>query len=88
MPSQSKTQDTCPEAEMVLVELIRKQPAAVRLRNACSATQLVVAQCKNALRRRHPDLSDEEVNLRFIEINYGKELADKVRIWAQKRQSS
>ncbi len=32
-----------------------------------------------AIRRRHPDFSDEEVRLRFIELTYGSELAESVK---------
>jgi len=32
-----------------------------------------------AIRRRHPELSEEETQLLFIELTYGKPLADDVR---------
>jgi hypothetical protein len=33
--------------------------------------------------RRHPDLVEDEVRLRFIELMYVKALADDVRRWQQ-----
>lgn len=33
----------------------------------------------NAIRRRHPELSDDEIRLKFIELTYGTELAHDVR---------
>jgi hypothetical protein len=33
----------------------------------------------DAIRRRHPEYSEDEVQLRFIELTYGKALADEVR---------
>jgi len=36
-----------------------------------------------AIRRRHPDFTEEEVQLLFIELTYGRELADEVRRWKE-----
>ena len=41
----------------------------------------------NAIRRRHPEFDDGEVQLKFIEMTYGKELAEDVRRWKLERQS-
>lgn len=35
----------------------------------------------DAIRRRHPEYTEDEVRLRFIELTYGKALADDVRRW-------
>ena len=35
----------------------------------------------DAIRRRHPDYDQTAVKLRFIELTYGKQLADEVRRW-------
>ena len=37
----------------------------------------------DAIRRQHPNLSDGDVQLMFIELTYGKALADAVRSWQQ-----
>jgi len=39
-----------------------------------------------AIRRRHPEFSEEEVRLTFIELTYGKELAENVRHWLKEQQ--
>ena len=88
MLNQVATQDTNREAELVLLELVRKKPAIVRLRDACAASRRVAQQCKNAIRRRHPDLSDDEVKLQFIELHYGKKLASEVRAWLLSKRST
>ena len=71
--------DTSSEAEAVLVQLIRKQDPAKRLADAVSASNRVALQCKDAIIRANPEFSTQQVNLRFIELNYGQELADSVR---------
>jgi len=40
----------------------------------------------DAIRRRHPKDSEEEVRLKFIELTYGKPLADEVRQWQRETQ--
>lgn len=36
-----------------------------------------------AIRRRHPEFDEDEVRLKFIELTYGKTLADNVREWQE-----
>lgn len=79
MSFSNQTIDTRPEAEAVLLQLIRDQQPAIRLAKAISASNRVAQQCKDAIRRAHPEISEDEVKLLFIELNYGKELADDVR---------
>ena len=73
--------DTTPEAESVLIQLLRAKPAPARLGDAVSASNRVAEQCKNAIRRMNPAISEDEVKLCFIELNYGRELADHVRTY-------
>jgi hypothetical protein len=77
--------DTSPEAESVLIGILRDKPACMRLRDAVSASNLVAEQCKNAIRRRHPQISEDEVKLRFIELNYGREIANEVRAYLSRK---
>ena len=77
--------DTSPEAEFVLIRLLRDRPAAMRLNDAVVASNRVAQQCKNAIRRSHPQISEDEINLRFIEINYGEKIASEVRTYLSKK---
>ena len=71
--------DTCPEADTVLTQLIQNQDPSERLAGAIAASNRVAQQCKDAIVRANPGISTQELNLRFIELNYGQELADNVR---------
>jgi hypothetical protein len=77
----AKILDTTPEAEAVLIQMLRAQPPAKRLADAVSASNCVAEQCKNAIRRMNPGISEDEVRLRFIELNYGSEIALRVRAY-------
>ena len=71
--------DTRSEANSVLTQLIQNQDPSERLVGAVSASNRVAQQCKDAIRRANPGISAQEVHLQFIELNYGRELADNVR---------
>ena len=81
MPEPNFIIDTAPEAEAVLIRLLRAKPPARRLEEAVAASNRVAEQCKQAIRRMNPKLSEAEVRLRFIEINYGKDLAENVKTY-------
>ena len=81
MPEPNFIIDTAPEAEAVLIRLLRAKPPARRLEETVLASNRVAEQCKQAIRRMNPKLSEAEVRLRFIEINYGKDLAESVKTY-------
>ena len=79
--------DTSTEAEAVQMELIRQLRPSVRLEKALALSCEVIRLSKAAIRRRHPEFSEDEVGLKFIELNYGMELAESVRAWRQEAGS-
>jgi hypothetical protein len=76
-----KTQspDTSPEAERVQIELLRNASGARRFALARALTKMTVAMSRRAIQRRHPELSEREVDLRFVALHYGQPLADLLR---------
>lgn len=77
----SQSSDTSAEADAVQMELIRKMPPSVRLEKALALSCEVIRLSKAAIRRRHPEFSEDEVGLKFIELNYGTKLAESVWAW-------
>jgi len=75
--------DTSTEAEAVQMKLIRQLRPSVRLEKALALSCEVIRLSKAAIRRRHPEFSEDEVGLKFVELNYGAELAESVRAWRQ-----
>ncbi len=75
MQSQPYTSDTSPESEAVQLELVRKMPAAKRVEKAIQLSNELLRLSKAAIRRRHPDFSEEEVGIKFVELHYGVDLA-------------
>lgn len=85
MSVQNESTDTRRESDAVLTQVIRLQSPAKRLAGAIAASNRVAGQCKDAIRRANPGITIEEVNLKFIELNYGAELAADVRSFLANR---
>ncbi len=81
-----RSADTDPEAERVQLELLRRATPARRWAMALSLTQTVLELSRNGLRRAMPGASEEDVRLRFVELNYGRELATGVRRYLAARR--
>lgn len=86
MTMTSDLSDSSDEALAVQLECLRQMTPHERLRRACAWSGQVRRMAFDAIRRRHPKDSEEEVRLKFIELTYGKPLADEVRQWQRERQ--
>ncbi len=82
----TQSMDTSPEAERVQIELIRKAPPAKRFGLARSLSQSLIQASRQTIRRLHPELSQEELDLLFVELHYGKDLANNVRAYLKRRK--
>lgn len=71
--------DTSDEALAVQLECLRQMTPQERLRRACAWSGQIRRMAFAAIRRRHPEYSEGDLRLTFIELTYGKGLADEVR---------
>ena len=81
MAMPSDISDTSDEALAVQLECLRKMTPQERLRRSCAWSGQLRRMAFAAIRRRHPDYSEDNVRLKFIELTYGQTLADEVRNW-------
>ena len=72
------TTDTSSDAEDVLIELTRRMPSAERVMKTLRMSSRLIRECKAAIARNNPGLTQREIDIAFIELNYGKELATAV----------
>ena len=79
--------DTPREVEDLQICLLREKSAAERVSLALRLSSEVIAQSKRAIRRAHPDWTPREIGQYFIELHYGKELADAVRRYVATRDN-
>ncbi len=73
------TTDTSAEAEAVQLELLRQMTPQQRIEKMCGLSQQVRQMAFQAIRRQHPEYSEDEVKWTFIALTYGQELSDEVR---------
>src|SRR5260370_16884114 len=71
--------DTSLDAELVLIGMIRKAPMSSRFAFVQAWTASMLEAGSQYVRQLHPQASDEEARLLFIERQYGKDLADELR---------
>jgi hypothetical protein len=71
--------DTNPEAEKVQISLIRQASVAKRASIMRSLSETVITLSRRAIARANPDLSEPEINLKFVSVHYGEDLANRVR---------
>lgn len=82
----SDISDTSEDALAVQLECLRRMTPQERLRRACDWSDQIRRMSFSAIRRRHPEYTEDEVRLKFIELTYGKQLANEVRDFQAKHQ--
>lgn len=85
-----KTQstDTHPRSEAIQISLLKKQGIAKKFAQVCSLSQTTIQLSKRAIARKHKNFDDQQINLLFIDLQYGKELANRVREYLNSRRNS
>ena len=73
------TTDTSEDALEVQLACLRRMSPQERVRKTCAMSRRVRDMAMDAIRRRHPEWDDTQVRLMFIELTYGKSLADDLR---------
>src|SRR5258706_506661 len=81
----TQSEDTSPEIERVQIELICKASPAKIFNLVRSMSQTMMQASRENIQRLHPGASKEELTLTFIELYYGKELANFVRAKMERR---
>jgi hypothetical protein len=81
MDHAKRISDTSPEALAAHIECLRRLTPQQRFRKACELTAQVRRMAFAAIRRRHGELAEDDLQNRFIELVYGKQLAEQVAKW-------
>ncbi len=71
--------DTSPDAERVQIELIRRAGIAERIARMRSLTAVATKASRQAIAEANPQFSAREVDLMWVELHYGKQLATELR---------
>ena len=79
--------DTHPEAERVMIELIREAPVSKRFRLVQSLTQSALWSSLQAWRERYREASEQEAAVQVVSTRYGAGLARYVQEALERRES-
>lgn len=79
MATPSDVTDTSDETLAVQLDGLRRMTPHERLRRACAWSGQIRRMAFAAIRRRHPEYSEDDVRLKFIELTYGQAIADGIR---------
>jgi hypothetical protein len=71
--------DTDPETARVHLEMLRAASPSRRLGLALSLSRTIIGLARDGIAKSRPGASAEEIGLRFVELNYGRDLAEEVR---------
>ena len=77
--------DTSPEAEKIQIEILRKMSVAERLGRVRDWTRMVVHLAREGLARANPGLDDRELDLLWVDHQYGRDLAVRLREYLKER---
>lgn len=77
--------DTSAAAARVQIELLRKSGCERRAQLTRSMSRSVIDLSRAALRERMPGASERDVLLRWVALQYGSDLAERVRRYMQAR---
>jgi hypothetical protein len=73
-------------AEQKQIELLRAAGPVARAERARRLSIFVIGLSRRAIRTRYPELSEREVLLKFVELHYGADLADRLRAYLARRE--
>lgn len=83
----TQSPDTHPDAEKVLISLIRKANPSQKIHQVRSLSKTVILLSKRAIARANPHLNKREIDLLFVSHHYGQDLADRLRKYLEERIS-
>ena len=81
----SQSPDTSLDAEKVQIELLRKSSISRRISIMCSLSQTVIYLSRRAIKRANPSMSKQELDIAFVENHYGRDLAERLRMYLKHR---
>lgn len=82
-----KTQsiDTHTKAEQFQVSLLREKSTASKFAQIRSLSKSTIQLSKRAIFRANKGISEQQLNLLFINLHYGQDLANRIKIYLNKK---
>ena len=77
--------DTHPEAEAVLIGLIRQATVAERLQRIWNTSHTITGISRRAIQAANPNLTAGDVGMKIVEHQYGRNLARDLKAYLAER---
>ena len=77
--------DTHPEMARKQIELLRQASVARRFQLARSLTMPAIELSRRAIRRARPGASERELQIEFVRLHYGADLAERLKRYLEER---
>lgn len=82
----SQSLDTNLKAEKVQIELIRGLSIAQRISIVRYLSQMTMFLSRRVIQRANPSMSEQDVDLVFVELHYGKDLAGRLSSYIENKR--
>lgn len=82
----TQSMDTNVKTEKILISLLQKQSASEKFSHVRSLSETAINLSKRAIKRANKGINESQINLLFIEYNYGKDLAEKVKKYLERNK--
>ncbi len=77
--------DTHPDIEKIRIEQYRRVTGAQKIAQMRSLSSFVIGLSRRGIAKANPHLTPHEVEMLWVELNYGKELANRLRIYRKEK---
>lgn len=78
--------DTTRDADQMQLRLLRDKSPSERLGLALRLSSELIRASKRAISRVQPEWTEREIGYKFIELHYGRELAEATRQYEDQRE--
>lgn len=79
--------DTNKNAQEIQIKLLQQATVAKRLKLLGSLSSTTIRLSKRAISRNHNQLSKRDLDIQFVRLHYGDELADRLKKYLGKYES-
>jgi uncharacterized membrane protein YccC len=77
--------DTHPEVEKVMFEHLRRMGRQQRFERGLRRVDASLESMWRAFRRTHPHLSEDEMHIEWVRVQFGEDLAARLKEWLECR---
>ena len=77
--------DTHPDIEKIQIEQYRRITGAQKIAQMRSLSSFVIGLSRRGIARANPHLNPSEVDMLWVELNYGKDLANRLRSYRKEK---